>query len=410
MTLKQHFTGFSPNITLRDTIEAVLFLLLPWRWLKWRTGRSTIQAEALIKKYFDTDKALLLDSGRTALYFALKSLGVGKGDEVLVQAYTCVVVINAIKWTGAKPVFVDIGNDFCMDPEDLTRKISKNSKVVIIQHTFGKPADVERIIEIAKEGEIKTIEDCAHSLGARHKGKLLGTFSDIGMFSFGSDKVISCVRGGALIANDENIYNTLVKYREQLLKTPIITTLQHLMHFPVFIVGRATYRLGFGKLLFFVSKKLRIINKIIYKKEKVGEMVSFYPTLIPNCLSKILINQLREIDEVNNHRKKIAKIYDKQILNNDDVVLPKYNNESIYLRYTILSDNPSAIARRAKKKGIILGDWYNTVIAPKDSEISKTGYIIGSCPNAERLSNMSINLPTNRHITLEDAKYIANIC
>jgi perosamine synthetase len=401
---KTIFTGFSPNSTFRDVVIATSFLAFPWKWGSVRNGSATAGVEEKISEYFDGLDVVNFDSGRTALYFALKSLGIGEGDAVLVQAYTCVVVINSIKWTGATPVFVDVDETACMNPEDLERKVTSDCKALIIQHTFGYAADLDSLLNIAAKHELKTIEDCAHSLGVRFKGKLTGTFADIGMLSFGSDKVISCARGGALITSNKKTAKVIRSYRDDLPQTPLLTVLQHLFHYPIFLIGKMLYHLYIGKVLLALAKKVSLLNKIIYAREKSGEKVPFYPAKMPNALAIILARQVDEIDRVNEHRRNIASIYHDVF--GDTNIFP-YQNESIYLRYPMAISNTKDIHARAKKRGVILGDWYNMVIAPSDSLLEKTGYKVGSCPNAEKISAMSINLPTNRNITKKQAEYVA---
>ena len=139
------FTGFSPNLEGRDVLIALKFLFLPWQWLKLKKGQAVANVEKNLKAYFSIKYAYTFDSGRSSFYFALRSLGIGEGDEVLTQAYTCVVVSNAIRQPGAKAVYVDINNDFNINPEDLESKITDKSKVLIIQHTFGLVAPLEKL-------------------------------------------------------------------------------------------------------------------------------------------------------------------------------------------------------------------------------------------------------------------------
>ena len=148
---KPIFTGFSPNLTLSDTFTACGFLFLPWKWATLRMGGAQKKVEVWLEKYFESKHAYNYDSGRTALNHALKACEIKEDDEILVQSYTCMVVSNAITWTGAKPIYVDIKNDFNMDSDDLEKKITDKSKVLIIQHTFGKPADLKSLIAIAKK-------------------------------------------------------------------------------------------------------------------------------------------------------------------------------------------------------------------------------------------------------------------
>ncbi len=406
---KPIFTGFAPNLKMRDVFTAVGFLSLPWRWKKLRVGESVGKVEDWLKNYFQIKYAFTFDSGRTALHYALKALGAGHDSEVLVQSYTCVVVINAIKWTGAKPAYVDIDNNFCIDCADLIKKITQKTKILIIQHTFGRPANLDKLLEIAREHNLKVVEDCAHSFGAKHNGQFTGTFGDIGMFSFGSDKNVSCVRGGALITNNDDLAKKIADFRSRLPLARRVKVIQHLWHYPAFAKGKLLYNLGVGKWLLAVAKKINLINKIIYPPEKEGRQVLFYPSLLPNALAEILLNQLKHITQTTEHRQAIAKLYDKEINRDKETIKPEWSDESVWLRYTLLVKNPQALHALAKKQGIILGNWYDCPVAPKDIDLSATDYQLGSCPNDEKLSQMSINLPTDQCITEKDARRIINL-
>jgi len=409
---KTIFTGFSPNLTGRDTALALSYLFLPWRWPNLINGEYVKLAEKKLRQYFNIKHVYAFDSGRSALYYGLKALGARQSDEILVQAYTCVVVINAIKWAGAKPVFVDIGEDFNIDPADLENKITAETKILIIQHTFGLPAKLDEILAIAKRHNLKVIEDCAHSLGARYQGKLTGTFGHIGMLSFGSDKIISCARGGALMADDDEIGFKIKELNSQLPESPILKTIQHLSHYPVFYIAKPVYHLFIGKIILILAKKLNIINKIIYKQEKIGEPVKFYPAKLANALANILYYQIDEIEQLNSHRQAISEIYSQEI-NNQKINLPWRDNQvnlknCACLRYPILFKKPAELLSYAKKQRIILGDWYSPVIAPADIDFSKIGYL-NDCPKAELLAGQSVNLPAGRQINLRDAKKIIKV-
>ena len=403
------FTGFAPNITNKDVQIALGFLLLPWQWKNLRDGIYTKQAEKLLAEYLEVEQSFMFDSGRSALFYALKALGVGAGDKVFVQAYTCVVVINAIKQVGAQPVYVDITDDFNMNFEILHEQAKKNKgKALIIQHTFGVPANLDKLLSVARKFNLKTIEDCAHSLGASYKNSLTGTRGDIGMFSFGSDKIISCVRGGALIARDKKIVSKIYQLQQQLRQSSIKRTCQHLMQVPVFALGKLLYGIFLGKSLLYIAKKINLINKIVYPVEKCGYILQGYPTVLANSLAKILCQQIKQINQLNKHRQNIARVYFKNI-NNKLITLPINNQEAIYLRYNILVENSNKLHNKMKRKGVILGNWYNNIISPRDINIEITGYKRGMCLRAEFLAKCSVNLPTNRNITKSDAEYIIKL-
>lgn len=410
---KTIFTGFAPNLTARDTVLALSYLFLPWKWSQINTGNNIELAERKLEEYFKVSSAYTFDSGRSALFFAIKALGIGLNDEVLVQGYTCMVVSNAIMHSGAKPIYIDVNDDFNMNANDIEKKITGETKALIIQHTFGLAADMDGLLAIAKKYNLFVIEDCAHSLGASFEGKLLGTFGEIGMLSFGADKIVSCVRGGALITNSVELGEKIKALQNELPTPTLGKTLQHLAHHPFFYVGKKTYHLYFGKIILALAQRLHLMNKIIYDAEKKGETVSFYPSKLANSLAVILLNQLTEMDEINVHRKKIADFYNANI-KTGSIELPwKYekikSDNCVYLRYPILSKDPTKLFAKAKRRSIILGNWYDNVIAPIDIDMSKTEYVLGSCSNAEKIAGMSVNLPTDRHISIKDAARIVEV-
>lgn len=115
---------------------------------------------------------------------------------MILQAYTCVSVSNAIIATGAKPIYVDIdAQTLNINPQLIEKHITQKTKAIIVQHTFGIPADIHAIQSIVKKHQLFFIEDCAHALGAQYKEKMVGSFGDIAVYSFGRDKVISSVNG-----------------------------------------------------------------------------------------------------------------------------------------------------------------------------------------------------------------------
>ncbi|MFA5210955.1 MAG: DegT/DnrJ/EryC1/StrS aminotransferase family protein [Patescibacteria group bacterium] len=400
------FTGFLPNAEKKDIVKAINYLFNPFKWKKLITGKDYQIALDKFKKYFNSEDIYFFDSGRSALQIALESLNLPCGSEILVQSYTCVVVTNAIIWAGFKPVFVDIDKNYNIDILDLRKKISKKTKAIIIQHTFGKAADLNEILTIAKQNDLKTIEDCAHSLGGIKNEKKLGTFADLAMFSFGSDKIISCVRGGALLVNNRNYKEKIAEKNKNLAKANLIKTIQYLANFLLFPIGKKLYRIKIGKFILATAKRFSLTGRIIFDSEKKALPNKFYPAQLANSLADILSNQIDKIDDFNIHRKKIANFYFENIKNKN--ILAPFDSDCVYLRFPLQVNNPELILKQARKKGIILGDWYNSVIAPKDIDISKTFYISNSCPNAEKTAKCSLNLPTDKNIDFKKAKKIVD--
>jgi len=401
---KPIFTGFMPNMERKDVALALSFFL-PWKWKKLRRGNSILNAEITLQNYFSCLSATTFDSGRSSLYFSLQALGVKQGDEVLVQAYTCGVVSNAILWTGATPVYVDITDNFILDTLDLRKKITPRAKVLVIQHTFGIPADLPALLTIAKENNLKVVEDCAHVMGGRYQGKLLGTFGDIGMLSFGADKALSCGRGGALITNDSALAQKIKSLHEKLPLVPIGTILKQLFTFFVFFISKPLYNLGIGKWKLGLAKKFHITTRIIEPQEKEGSNLPFYPAQLPNSFARLLLLQMKKIASFNTKRLEWGRKYKENLPTQYRGSFPAHE-EIVFLRFPILVQKPHILHEMAKEEGILLGDWYNAPIAPKDMKSEQLLYKQGSCPQAEALAKKSVNLPTHCKLTPHDFERI----
>lgn len=394
------FTGYAPTEGRAQMILAAK-QFLPWKWTDWRGQSHVLAIETWLKNYFGGASVQAVDSGRTALQLLLETQKLKPGDEVLVQAYTCLVVVNAIRWAGGTPIFVDVTSDFTMDPNDAARKISPRTRVLLIQHTFGIPADTTTLLRLATKHALFTIEDCAHALGVRtNTGSLLGTMATAAIISFGSDKVISAGRGGAIITNDKKLAKAVNKRIKQLPKIPISYLVPHLLRVIWFYIGKNTYHLGLGKWLMALTAKLGLSNRIIYANEKTGTNQSPFPTKWPNALAALIEQQIKALDRIQSKRSMQTNRYAQEVTNQALVIPPSAMNGPL-LRVPALVTNPIAWHQAAQQQGIYLGNWYDTVIAPADAT-GVSGYIPGSCPMAERLAAQSINLPTGPWFSATD--------
>lgn len=377
--------SISPNTEAKDYFIALKLLVSPWCYLR---GKSIKKVEEWFKKYFKVAFAISFDSARSAQYLILSSLGIGKGDEVLIQAFTCVAVPNSVLWSGAKPIYVDIDKSFNMDPQDLERKITKNSRAIIVQHTFGIAAKIAKIKEIARENKLVLIEDCAHSLGGTLDGKKLGTFGDVSFFSFGRDKVISSVFGGMAITNNKVIGNRLSRLQKNLPFPGFFWVAQQLLHPVLFSIILPIYNLlNIGKVILKIAQELHLLSIPVSEIEKKGGKPRFYPKKLPNSLATLALIQLDRLDKFNRARRAIARVYSKEFGSID-------SGENIFLRFPILVGNPSKLINFAKKQGILLGRWYSHIIDPEGVDLKKVEYITGSCPVAQNLAAHVVNLPT----------------
>ncbi|MBT3922664.1 MAG: DegT/DnrJ/EryC1/StrS aminotransferase family protein [Nitrospina sp.] len=164
--------------------------------------------------YLGATFAVATNSGTNAMHLALDSLGIGKGDEVIVPSLTFVASFQAISATGARPVACDVLPDtLLIDVEDARKRISKNTKAIMPVHYVGSPCDMEALLELKELHGIRIVEDAAHAFGSTFKGKKIGSFGDITCFSFDSLKNITCGEGGLIICNEKELYELCRKKR-----------------------------------------------------------------------------------------------------------------------------------------------------------------------------------------------------
>lgn len=176
--------------------------------------------EGALAKYLSDDVARpcvqLVSNGTVALHLALKALGVGSGDEVLVPSLTYIATVNSILYCGAKPVFVDVNEaDWNLNIVDLLSKLTPSSKAILCVHLFGFPCDMDKIMEVAEANGLSVIEDAAEALGSEYKNKKLGSIGDVGTFSFFGNKTITTGEGGAVYCKDPEHYALIGKLKSQ---------------------------------------------------------------------------------------------------------------------------------------------------------------------------------------------------
>jgi dTDP-4-amino-4,6-dideoxygalactose transaminase len=173
------------------------------------------QLEREVAAYFDIPHTVACNSGTTALWIALSALGVGPGDEVIVPGYTFIASITSIIFARAIPVLAEIDETLTLDPEDVRRKITPRTKAIMLVHMLGNPGHIDEIREIARQKNIFLIEDCAQAFAARYKGKYVGSFGDMGTFSFNFYKTITAGDGGLIATADKKLYERAFAIHDQ---------------------------------------------------------------------------------------------------------------------------------------------------------------------------------------------------
>ena len=182
----------------------------------WISGISPYveKFEEEFARYCGCKYGVATNSGTTALHLALATIGVGKGDEVIIPTFTMIATVNAVSYTGAKPVLVDSEfNTWNMDVSQIEKKITERTRAIIVVHTYGHPIDMDPVLEIAEKHGLYVIEDAAEAHGAEYKGKRVGSIGHMGCFSFYANKIITTGEGGAIATNNKKLAEDLRRLR-----------------------------------------------------------------------------------------------------------------------------------------------------------------------------------------------------
>ena len=413
--------SLSPNTEKDDIWLAFKMIFQPWRWKKEKKKNESllIKLEKEFKKYLGVKYTFSFNSGRSALLAILNALNLNKNDEILLQAFTCNAAVNPIIWSNLKPIYVDCDSKtFNIDIYDLKKKITSKARAVMVQHTFGLPAEIDEILKICQENNLILIEDCAHSLGTEYKGKKVGTFGKVSFFSFGRDKIISSVYGGIAVTNDKKLAKKIADFQKRISYPSYYWILQQLLHpvlmnwliLPIyqlsFFIGNKKFSFWIGKYLLVLFQYLHILPKAVHWKEKRGIKPDYFPKRLPNVLAILAFNQFKKLNKFNRHRQKIANFYFEN-LKNTAFELPLREN-NIFLRFTIKYSKTYEIIKKAWQNNLLIGDWYTNPIIPDDTRLEKIQYQIGSCPQAEKLVQQTFNLPTHINISKKEARKIVD--
>ena len=173
-------------------------------------GKRVQEFESLLRSYLSIKHVIAVNSGTSALLAALLTLGLNKGDEVLLPSFTFVASANSVVAAGGTPVFVDINKaDYTIDINDLARKITKRTRAIMPVHLYGHPADLDEILELAKSNSLEIVEDACQSLGSEYRKRQTGTMGSMGCFSMYASKVLTSGEGGAIATDDDQLADRL---------------------------------------------------------------------------------------------------------------------------------------------------------------------------------------------------------
>ena len=353
------------------------------------------------------DHVFLYWKGRVALYAILKAMGVSEGDEVIIPAFTCVVVPNAIIYLGAKPVYVDISSEnYNTDINKLKDVITPRTKVIICQNTFGLSTDLEQVLQIAKQYESYTIEDCTHGFGGFYNGKPNGSYCDAAFYSTQWNKPFSTGIGGFLLVNNSTLIDKVKKLESKKIK-PAFTDniiLAALLLFRRYFVKNYTHHYMI-KLYRLLSKNNLIIGSTQGKEISEIRIPPKYFKDISSVQVKAGIRELNLLNKINSLRKRNAADYTQFLKANKKIfVSEKFFCNHLFLKYPILVNNRKLFFELARKEKITLGDWFNSPLYPVKKNLHLWGFSPDIYPESTNVSKKIVNLPTdieNNHKVLE---------
>jgi dTDP-4-amino-4,6-dideoxygalactose transaminase len=330
------------------------------------------------------------------------------GSEVIVPGFTCVVVPNAIKYLGLKPIYVDIDPEtYNIDVRKIEEKVSSKTGAIIAQHTFGIPADIDKIKAVSRKYKLFVIEDACHAIGSKYKGQEVGTLGDAAFFSSQWSKPITTGLGGWAVINNLELQNKMEEIYNEFTEPAYQDILQLRMQYLV-------YSLMFKHSLFWMAQnsfrklsKFGLVLGSSSKEELEYRMPKGYKKKMSKWHKALLAKNLSRINESINHRRKITSIYESR-LKERAMRLPD-DYEPVYLRYPLCVKNKEILLGEAKKRKLELGDWFLSPVHPNLHGWDKVSYNKGMCPNAEEVCTRIINLPTHRGISEEDAEKIIEL-
>lgn len=234
--------------------------------------------------YMGVDYCVAVNSGTSALLTGMTALGIGPGDEVIVPGYTFIASISSIIFTRAVPVLAEIDESLTIDPEDIKRKITKNTKAIMPVHMMGNPCKMDEIMKIAKENNFYVIEDCCQAAGGSYKGKKLGSIGDVGCFSLNRFKTINSGDGGVVITKDKKLYERAFAFHDQ-------------GHFPNRMGSEYGNRTTMGLDFRMTELQGAVALAQVRKLDKIISMLKKKKLKIKNAISKINGVLFRKIND-----------------------------------------------------------------------------------------------------------------
>ncbi len=341
----------------QDEFEAKAIDVLRSGW--YVLGNEVKSFEAEFSKYVGAKHCVGLASGLDALWIAFRILGIGVGDEVIVQGNTYIASVMGITMNGATPVFVEPDEYYNIDASKIEEKITDKTKAILVVHLYGQASNMKPIVELCRKYKLRLVEDCAQSHGAKFNGQITGTFGDIGCFSFYPSKNLGAFGdAGAIVTNDDKIAEDARIFR------------------------------NYG------SEK-RYYNKVVGANSRLDEMQA--------GLLRVRLGHLKELER---EKSSICERYLEE-LDNDKIELPMIREGATHIwhQFVIRTDYRDELIKYLEDKEI--GTIIHYPIPPHMSEAYQyLGVKEGSLPITEKYAKSVLSIPLYNGMTSEEQDYI----
>ncbi|WP_438285113.1 UDP-4-amino-4,6-dideoxy-N-acetyl-beta-L-altrosamine transaminase [Bacillus pseudomycoides] len=369
--VRDHYLPYGKQSIDKDDIHAVINALQS-DFIT--TGPTIKQFEDQVAAYVGAKYAVAFSNGTAALHGACFAAGISNDDEVITTSMTFAASSNCVLYQGGVPVFTDIKSDtYNIDPVLIKDKITDKTKAIIPVHFTGQPVKLDEILKIAQEHDLTVIEDAAHALGATYKEKKIGSISDMTMFSFHPVKHITTGEGGIITTNNEDYYQKLLQFRTHgITRDPNNLTENH--------------------------------GPWYYEMQFLG-----YNYRMTDIQAALGLSQLQKLDSFIAKRKRYVAMYDKELKDLPEIILPKQLNHVdsswhlyiIQLNLPMLKVDRKEIFQALQQENIGVNVHYIPIhLQPY---YQKLGYQKGICPNAEKLYESIITLPLFSEMSEQDA-------
>lgn len=371
--------------------------------------------------YLGAKKIYATNSGRTALYLALKSLNLKTGAGVIVPAYTCPIVFEVILRLRLKPILVDVDpKTYNINPELIPKAVTPETRVIIPIHLFGRPCKMSQIMEIANKLDLLVIENAAQALGAKYNGKKVGTFGNLSIFSFGPGKSITSGEGGALAVNDDEICDKIENLQENLPKPSLswqIHVMRNIIAMKIFsnpmAYNNIIRKLVESEIDKNESKIVKNCIDFITKQYLTATNETIRLMRMPPLSAKMARMQLKKIDYLNKIRILNSRILLTALKNLTDYIqLPEPFDRDAYATFTRFpvkirrKDIYKEVIKNLKGKGIDMERPYHNLISfiRNYSSINSVHYV-----HAEDLCQSLITIPNHPSLNSYDIIKISHL-